>query len=89
MQRKMRVSASRGLAGRAIVALVASFAVSLWAFWPSLGAYFFLDDYAFVAISRYTDHPLAFYLSEQFLGGFFYRPRYRRSAMACEFEWQG
>jgi hypothetical protein len=67
-------SASPGFADSRILAAFVSLAASLWAFWPTLGAYYFLDDYAFVAISRYTDHPLYFYLSEHFPGGFFYRP---------------
>ena len=51
-------------------ALAALLAVSLWAFAPALGAYYYLDDFAFVAIARYTDHPLAYYLSQHFPGGF-------------------
>ena len=57
------VGPSRGIAGGRIPAAIALFAASLWAFWPSLAAYYFLADYAFVAISRYTDHPLAYYAS--------------------------
>lgn len=48
--------------------------LSLAAFWPILKAHYFLDDYAFVAIARNTDHPLAYFVSSHFPGGVFYRP---------------
>src|SRR5215211_7390844 len=63
-----------GSSGRFRFAILAVFALSLWSFWPALHGYYYLDDFAFVTIARYTDHPLAYYLSQHFPGGFFYRP---------------
>ncbi|KAB2841116.1 MAG: hypothetical protein F9K47_12050 [Burkholderiales bacterium] len=60
--------------GLAASLLVGAALLSLAAFWPILKAHYFLDDYAFVAIARNTDHPLSYFINSHFPGGVFYRP---------------
>jgi hypothetical protein len=55
-------------------ALAAVAALSLMTYWPMLDAYYFLDDFAFITLSRYTDQPLLYYVTSHFPGSLFYRP---------------
>lgn len=57
-----------------LAALVAVAMVSLAAYQPVLDAYYFLDDFAFIALSRYTEQPLLYYGVSHFPGNLFYRP---------------
>lgn len=61
-----------GIGVAAFCALVA--ACSLFAFYPGLHAYYFLDDFAFITVSRFTENPSVFFFSSHFPGGLFYRP---------------
>ncbi len=60
--------------GHRLIALIAIAAASLAVYWPVLGAYYFLDDFAFIALARYSDQPLLYYVASHFPGGQFYRP---------------
>jgi hypothetical protein len=61
-------------AGFWLLAISAILVFSLAAYWPFFGAHYYLDDYAFITIARYTENPLVYFIEKHFPGGLFYRP---------------
>lgn len=48
--------------------------MSAFSFWKTLGSHFYMDDYAFITLARYTDNPWIYFVSSHFPGSQFYRP---------------
>ncbi len=57
-----------------VLATGAIAAWTLFVYWPFFEGYYFLDDYAFITIARYTDNPVLYFSETHFPGGLFYRP---------------
>ncbi|SDU35206.1 hypothetical protein [Halopseudomonas salegens] len=54
--------------------LLIAVSMSAFSFWTTLGSFFYLDDYAFITLARYTDNPWVYFTSSHFPGSYFYRP---------------